>query len=143
MNKNDDVVAANLSEMATALSRADPKLISTFLYSLFTASEADEIAKRWALVKELAKGRPQRDIAKELGLSLCKITRGSRELKKDDSSFKRVLELAGMEVPDSIGSRRPRKMPDAAEAADRGAPVSVHPATRAVRARATAKARSR
>jgi len=34
----------------------------------------------------------QRKIAEELGLSLCKITRGSRELKKEGSAFKALLE---------------------------------------------------
>ena len=29
----------------------------------------------------------------ELGVSLCKITRGSRELKKTDSAFKSMLNL--------------------------------------------------
>ncbi len=46
------------------------------------------MAKRWALVKELSHGTAQRRIAEDLGLSLCKITRGSRELKKEGSAFK-------------------------------------------------------
>ncbi len=92
--------------MAQALSNAAPTLIEEFLYSLFTASEADEIAKRWALVKQIANGRPQREIAKDLGLSLCKITRGSRELKKESSAFKKMLVLAGVEVPDVVVRRR-------------------------------------
>ena len=95
MVNDSKIVSANISEMAQALSNAAPDLIEEFLYSLFTASEADEIAKRWALVKQIANGRPQREIAKDLGLSLCKITRGSRELKKESSAFKRMLVLAG------------------------------------------------
>ncbi|MBP6959505.1 MAG: transcriptional regulator, partial [Spirochaetia bacterium] len=71
---------------------ADAALIEEFFYSLFTSAEADEMAKRWALVKELAKGTPQRKIAAELGLSLCKITRGSRELKKPGSAFRQLLD---------------------------------------------------
>jgi TrpR family transcriptional regulator, trp operon repressor len=106
MEHDSELVSANLSEMARALSSADPGLIEEFLYSLFTSSEADEIAKRWALVKQIAVGRPQREIAKDLGLSLCKITRGSRELKKESSAFKRMLGLAGVEVPDTIVRRR-------------------------------------
>jgi TrpR family trp operon transcriptional repressor len=35
---------------------------------------------------------PQRKIAEELGLSLCKITRGSRELKKEGSAFRVLLD---------------------------------------------------
>ena len=107
-----ELVTSNLSEMAHALSKADPELIENFLYSLFTASEADEIAKRWALVKQIASGRPQREIAKDLGLSLCKITRGSRKLKKESSAFKRMLNLAGFEVPDVDSAAPRREAPD-------------------------------
>ncbi|MDP2790844.1 MAG: Trp family transcriptional regulator [Rectinemataceae bacterium] len=81
--------------MASALEGADAALIEEFLYSLLTPAEADEMAKRWALVKELSKGMAQRKIAEELGLSLCKITRGSRELKKQGSAFRMLLERLG------------------------------------------------
>jgi TrpR family transcriptional regulator, trp operon repressor len=111
MANDAELVSSNISEMARALSSADPSLVEEFLYSLFTSSEADEIAKRWALVKQIAGGRPQREIAKDLGLSLCKITRGSRELKKESSAFKRMLALAGIEVPEAILRRRARAQP--------------------------------
>lgn len=81
----------NIAEMARALEGADAALIEDFLYSLLTPAEADEMAKRWALVKELSTGMAQRKIAEELGLSLCKITRGSRELKKEGSAFRMLL----------------------------------------------------
>jgi TrpR family transcriptional regulator, trp operon repressor len=107
MDSDNNLVHENIAEMSKALSKAgSPDLVEGFLFSLFTPSEADEIAKRWALVKDLAKGRPQREIAKDLGLSLCKITRGSRELKKENSSFKRMLEIAGYEVPRDFSARR-------------------------------------
>ena len=44
-------------------------------------------------VKLIDDGMSQRNIAKRLGLSLCKITRGSKELKKDNSAFKHFIEL--------------------------------------------------
>lgn len=94
MPRNPELMRHNIAEIAKALEGADAVLIENFFYSLFTPAEADEMAKRWALVKELAQGIPQRRIADDLGLSLCKITRGSRELKKVDSSFKIMLERA-------------------------------------------------
>jgi TrpR family trp operon transcriptional repressor len=104
MNEPSGMVEANFAEMARTIAAADdPVLVEEFLYSLLTKAEADEIAKRWALVKRIAEGIPQRTIATELGLSLCKITRGSRELKKPDSPFKRMLGLAGYEIS---GKRR-------------------------------------
>ncbi|MFA6366880.1 MAG: Trp family transcriptional regulator [Candidatus Hydrogenedentales bacterium] len=92
MPRNPELMRHNIAEMAGALEGADAALIEEFLYSLLTPAEADEMAKRWALVKELSTGMPQRKIAEELGLSLCKITRGSRELKKQGSAFKALLE---------------------------------------------------
>lgn len=99
--RDERLIEDNIDEMARAIAAADdPDLIKQFLYSLFTQAEADEIAKRWALVKRIAEGVPQRTIAAELGLSLCKITRGSRELKKDQSAFKRMLGIAGYKAVD-------------------------------------------
>ncbi len=69
----------------------DTELISEFLKSLLTPSEVAEVANRWALVRLLDKGMSQRTIAKELGLSLCNITRGSKELKKENSAFAAML----------------------------------------------------
>jgi len=71
----------------------DPGLISRFLECMLTKYELEEISSRWELVKLIDAGMSQRNIAKQLGLSLCKITRGSKELKKDNSAFKRFIEL--------------------------------------------------
>jgi TrpR family trp operon transcriptional repressor len=88
-------VEENLGELARTLARIrDPDLIEAFFRNILTPAETADIAARWALVKELDKKTPQREIAKTLGLSLCKITRGSRELKKPDSAFRRILGIA-------------------------------------------------
>lgn len=92
MLRDPELMRACITEMSQALEGADANLIEQFFYQLWTVAEADEMAKRWALVKELAKGTPQRKIAAQLGLSLCKITRGSRELKKPGSSFRQLLD---------------------------------------------------
>jgi TrpR family trp operon transcriptional repressor len=82
-----------LRELSLALARCnDPELMEDFLLQLFTPSEVQEMGKRWALVCLLDEGMSQRTIAKELGLSLCKITRGSKELKKEDSAFKKMID---------------------------------------------------
>ena len=86
-------VEANIDELAAALAKESGKeQIKAFLEALWTKGELANIAARWALVKALRKNTPQRTIAKSLGISLCKITRGSRELKKPGSSFLRMLE---------------------------------------------------
>lgn len=56
--------------------------VGEFLDALLTPAERARIALRWRLVCLLASGLPQRAVAARLGVSLCKITRGSRELKR-------------------------------------------------------------
>ncbi len=84
----------SLKELSAALSRTDDsELIFSFLECLLTKNELSEVASRWALVKMLDQGTSQRNIASQLGLSLCKITRGSKELQKNNSAFKRMIDL--------------------------------------------------
>ena len=83
-----------IAEISAALSLTnDAELIEEFLYSILTPSEAQNIASRWELVKLMDRGVSQRKIAERLGLSLCKITRGSKELKKDHSAFEQMIRL--------------------------------------------------
>lgn len=91
-----------LQEMSLALSRTqDPRLVADFLESILTEYELGEVTSRWALVKLLSEGVTQRSIARDLGLSLCKITRGSRELKRTHSPFAQMMDLVQGEVPPS------------------------------------------
>ena len=93
MNVEQSVVKNSITELARVLAISnDPLLIENFLQSILTEAEVDEVAKRWALVKRIHLGESQRSISRELGLSLCKITRGSKELKKENSSFKTMIE---------------------------------------------------
>jgi TrpR family trp operon transcriptional repressor len=86
----------SFAEFSHILSRLrDPELFERFLREILTPSEADDLGSRWELLKRLAAGQTQRHIASELGLSLCKITRGSRELKKPGSALRVVLARAG------------------------------------------------
>jgi TrpR family trp operon transcriptional repressor len=94
MNSDDLWVKDNFTELAQILAQTgDSRLIESFLRSLLTPAEAADIAARWALVKALKDKIPQREIAAKFGLSLCKITRGSRELKKPNSVFGSMLGL--------------------------------------------------
>ena len=82
-----------VDEIAGVLARtADPKLIGEFLRSILTEREITEISGRWELVQMLDQGVSQRTIARQLGMSLCKITRGSKELKKPNSALKRMID---------------------------------------------------
>ena len=82
-----------MKEISRLLSKVDDAhLIWDFFECLFTQAELRDFTKRWVLVKEISEGIPQRDISIKHGLSLCKITRGSRELKKQNSAFVKMLE---------------------------------------------------
>jgi TrpR family transcriptional regulator, trp operon repressor len=82
----------NLKELTVILAGMDDaSLLEKLLGEMLTPSEIDALVLRWELLKMLNKGIPQREISKVLGISLCKITRGSRELKKEGSVVKEIL----------------------------------------------------
>ena len=94
MEEQDALKSQALQELCRALAlAADPVQIEAFLRCLLTPAEISEVSTRWALVREIDAGTTQREIARKMGLSLCKITRGSRELKKEDSPFKRMFDI--------------------------------------------------
>lgn len=96
MNENttvtEDAVQESLKEICHILNSSDKKTAFDFIECLFTPAERKDIANRWLLVKEIDKGTTQREIAKKFGMSLCKITRGSKELRKPDSAFRKILD---------------------------------------------------
>jgi TrpR family trp operon transcriptional repressor len=95
MKIDDPRVAENIDELSGLLSElADVNTVRRLFRDLFTPAESADIASRWALIKQLDAKVTQRNIAKELGLSLCKITRGARELKRADSSFHTLLSMS-------------------------------------------------
>lgn len=83
-----------IREICHLLTQAnDEEFTYEFFNCLFTPPERKDFANRWLLVKEIDKGTTQREIAKKFGMSLCKITRGSKELSKPDSAFRKMLNL--------------------------------------------------
>ena len=82
----------NLEELIDIFAKEkDKKQVRKLIEELLTPAELTDISKRWFIMKELYKGKPQRKIAKEMEVSLCKITRGAKILKKDDSKFRAIL----------------------------------------------------
>ncbi len=70
----------------------DPKLMKVFLKDILTPAEYEDVVKRLELVKMLDSGLPQREIAKKLGISIARVTRGSRALQTGTGGFKKILE---------------------------------------------------
>ena len=70
----------------------DVQEMEALFTELFTASELADLSLRWKLLKDLYSGMTQRKIAEKYGISLCKITRGSKILKQKDSAVLGVLQ---------------------------------------------------
>lgn len=77
---------ATLASLQTTLETRE------FLEALLTPAERKRLVLRWRLVRLLAAGMTQRDIAARLKVSLCKITRGSRELKYGPPIFRALAQ---------------------------------------------------
>ncbi len=58
---------------------------------MFTDAEIKDFTIRWKLMNDLYNHVPQRTIASDLKISLCRITRGSKMLKKSDGYVRKVL----------------------------------------------------
>ncbi len=63
--------------------QADDKTLDAFFELILTPEERKDIATRCLIIRDLlAHEASQRDIAKNLHVSIAKITRGSNELKR-------------------------------------------------------------
>ncbi len=80
----------DLSIILFKLNSADE--IDSILNEIMTPNEIRDISLRWQLLQKLKKGETQRHIASDLGISLCKITRGSKILKNKNSISYKVLD---------------------------------------------------
>ncbi len=74
------------------LSVKNKKLLHALLADLLTPAEWDDIVQRWQIVKRLHARIPQRTIARQLKLSITKITRGSRMLLNPKGGFNQILK---------------------------------------------------
>jgi TrpR family trp operon transcriptional repressor len=70
----------------------DTNALERLFKDLFTPAELDDLTLRWKLLKDLHKGLAQRKIAEKYSISLCKITRGSKVLKKKDCVVNTILD---------------------------------------------------
>lgn len=96
--------------LARVLSSLGPSGAERFLRELCTPAECVDLAKRWRLVRELISGKTQRAVARELGMSLCRITRGARYVKDPESVLAACArKCAGAaKRPSAAGSRTPK-----------------------------------
>ena len=69
----------------------DPEKVANLLDEILTPNEMKDLLLRWKLMEMLKSGISQRKIASQLGVSLCKITRGSKILKDKNSVMNEIL----------------------------------------------------
>lgn len=75
-----------------------PKEAELLLEDLLTPNELSSLEERWQEIQLLAKGMPQREVAKKLGISISKVTRGSRMLQYGTGGFKLFLKKLGKKM---------------------------------------------
>ncbi len=89
-----------LADLARCLASIDrPETALTLLEELLTTGERHDLALRWRLLRLLREGVPQRRIARDLRVSLCKITRGSSVLKAPESVCRALLDHPAVTAP--------------------------------------------
>lgn len=65
--------------------------LNCFFKELLTESEICTLSKRWQILERLLKGETQRQISKDLKVSLCKVTRGAKIIHDKDSVLTKYL----------------------------------------------------
>ena len=85
MGLNQETVAEALASIAST------QEMEALLNELLTEAELSALNLRWELMQQLLAGKTQRAIAQDLGVSLCKVTRGNKILKRSDSISLRLL----------------------------------------------------
>ncbi|MEN6309755.1 MAG: Trp family transcriptional regulator [Anaerohalosphaeraceae bacterium] len=84
--------ANGMEQLCSALCQIrDQKQMDQFLNEIMTLAELHDLTLRWELMRKLSLGIAQRQIASEMGISLCKITRGAKVLKNKDSITRKFL----------------------------------------------------
>ena len=68
--------------VAVLLSMKNEEEMKNLLEGILTPKEMLEIPMRLQIVRMLKKGIPQHQIAKELGIGIATVTRGSKEIQR-------------------------------------------------------------
>lgn len=92
MNSNKKETDKNIMQICQAINEMKTTdEVYNFLFEVLTDAEIDALSKRWRILNMLHNGATQREIAKELHVSLCKITRGAAILKNKNAITNKIL----------------------------------------------------
>ena len=81
----------SIKQISKIISKMDEAEINKFLSEMLTESELSVLSKRWRILNMLSQGITQREIAKELQVSLCKVTRGAKIMKSQGTIVNKYL----------------------------------------------------
>lgn len=96
--------APSLADLSDVLAKLDePAHIELFLKDLLTPAEIQALTERWAIVRSLASGMTQREVALALDVSVTTVTRGNRQLQHGEGGFTHAL---GLVAPDADPAAR-------------------------------------
>lgn len=80
---------SSIKLLASLLKEADrANVLDRFLQDLLTEGEVEDFVLRWRIFEGLLEEKPQRDIAKSLGISITKVSRGSAVLRDPKNSIR-------------------------------------------------------
>lgn len=81
----------SLESVTNFIGSIKEKHLAEVLEDLLTPKELVELAERIRIMQMLEQGKPQREIASELGLSVTTVSRGSRVLQYGKQKIKKYL----------------------------------------------------
>ena len=81
----------SIQQISNIISKMNSAESEQFLTEMLTESELSVLSKRWRILNMLSEGITQREIAKELNVSLCKVTRGAKIIKLNNNIVNKYL----------------------------------------------------
>lgn len=76
-------IEVHMKDLVQFLTEVDDELVlEKRLKALLTPNEIEEMLRRLKILELLEQGVPQREIAKQLGVGIATVTRGSRAFKE-------------------------------------------------------------
>lgn len=81
-----------------------PKEVEEFLTDVLTPQELEDMSDRFLVACELAKGKPQRQVSSETGVSIATVTRVNRWLRAGMGGYRLLISrLHHISVPAAGG----------------------------------------
>lgn len=91
-NKNAKIGEGDRAELELLFQKmaTSKALLTAFIDDILTPAEIHELVARVQIVKQLSQGVPQRDVARNLHVSLQTVSRGARTLENSAGGFKTI-----------------------------------------------------